>query len=737
MDSWPNQEALNKALNNYRTYMRAFIISNLKKIPGRNVEEVVIDSLDEARQTVRADEIERTLHNSDRDIKSIIDINDFPHLVNVNWKKSFKIPLTDDKTFRNQLWLIKDGRDQDWAHPPESDAEYEATRAHLFLIADVLGKINNPEAKRKIEQIRDECLSDNAAKLISEISEKLETVETQKKKYKMDFEKVEKQLKDLENEHNANKEQLKTIQTQLTEVEGQKRIAEEQLTTKTRDLKAAEDLLSENHDCLTTTSNQLEKIKAQKTSLEERLTSIEKQFEDEKQDYKDRVTSIKDQLAAVKLEKKDTEKCLLTMRNHLTTVAIDNQIFPSLSTDSAVRILDRRNTDKKEYLLELLELRQPSIIYVQSEEKINLLLKHIAPEKAEVIGKHNEQTSGVEERELLEKLGNGDLIAVVSDAIFSSLSEQHCIEHFVFPDLSYGIDTFFNRCHPAFTSKQGAFLHLIYDCKKDMKWITQKYPDRETLKKFYIDWRNFFGVNENFVKPENFRGKLNITKLEFESNCFILEELGFIERNKEGIKLLPDVAEKELDESVTYCTGEKLKREITEFQKFQIEHSVEQIWEKILENQSIENKQIIPEPEEERTDSEDSEFWAPIRNGDFGELFAGKPVPLSNDGWIQKSICNIGILLYLNKHNCYTQLLFIGDGRIERRDQIMKLFPESDYTWEYRDSPKEAKVRFPVLDKGKNERDDWDEIREKLVTMGTDIYNKIRESGSENMWTSQ
>ena len=25
-------------------------------------------------------------------------------------------------------------------------------------------------------------------------------------------------------------------------------------------------------------------------------------------------------------------------------------------------------------------------------------------------------------------------------------------------------------------------------------------------------------------------------------------------------------------------------------------------------------------------------------------------------------------------------------------------------------------------------RDDWDEIREKLVTMGTDIYNKINES---------
>ena len=53
---------------------------------------------------------------------------------------------------------------------------------------------------------------------------------------------------------------------------------------------------------------------------------------------------------------------------------------------------------------------------------------------------------------------------------------------------------------------------------------------------------------------------------------------------------------------------------------------------------------------------------------------------------------------------------------------------ESDYLYEYNDSPKQIRVKFPVLDKGKNNQDDWDEIREALVTMGTDIYNKINES---------
>ncbi len=124
-----------------------------------------------------------------------------------------------------------------------------------------------------------------------------------------------------------------------------------------------------------------------------------------------------------------------------------------------------------------------------------------------------------------------------------------------------------------------------------------------------------------------------------------------------------------------------------------------------------------------------SEFWEPIRNGKFGELFSGKPVPIRDEGWIGKSIRNIKVNLFINKKNCYIQLLFTEDGRMERRDQIMQLFPESDYTWEYSDSPKEAKVNFPVIEKGRDDREDWDEIREKLVNMGTDIYNKINESG--------
>ena len=103
----------------------------------------------------------------------------------------------------------------------------------------------------------------------------------------------------------------------------------------------------------------------------------------------------------------------------------------------------------------------------------------------------------------------------------------------------------------------------------------------------------------------------------------------------------------------------------------------------------------------------------------------GNQLLIRNENWISKSIRNIGVNLYLNKHNCYVQLLCTGDGRVERRDKIIELF--TDYEYVCKESPKEAKVNFPILDKGKNDREDWDEIREKLVAMGTDIYNTLRQ----------
>lgn len=120
--------------------------------------------------------------------------------------------------------------------------------------------------------------------------------------------------------------------------------------------------------------------------------------------------------------------------------------------------------------------------------------------------------------------------------------------------------------------------------------------------------------------------------------------------------------------------------------------------------------------------SEYSKFWEPIRRE---RLFQGKPV---HDPSFIKTINGIYLLPELRNHRCQIRMSFEGENRSERRAEIMKFFPESEYNYKYRESRSYASVIFPVLDKGIKDRGNWDEMRGKLVSMGTDIYNKINES---------
>ena len=120
-----------------------------------------------------------------------------------------------------------------------------------------------------------------------------------------------------------------------------------------------------------------------------------------------------------------------------------------------------------------------------------------------------------------------------------------------------------------------------------------------------------------------------------------------------------------------------------------------------------------------------SEFWEPIRRDG---LFSGKPVPIRDDGWIGKSVRGVLLILRLRNDYCAIALQFQGETRLERRDEVVKLFQGSGYNYKCTEAEKSASIVFRVLDKGKKNQDDWPEIREKFVTMGTDIYNRINES---------
>ncbi len=142
--SRPNKDALIRALDIFRDVMRPYIIQNLRRVQGAQVSQLISYSLPSRANAPR----------NSANIEAEIDINDFPPLIKDNWRNAFSSSFNSDMTVQNALWQIKEARNLA-AHPAPQDIDAEFTRAHLFHIADVLGKINAPEEKRAVEDIRD------------------------------------------------------------------------------------------------------------------------------------------------------------------------------------------------------------------------------------------------------------------------------------------------------------------------------------------------------------------------------------------------------------------------------------------------------------------------------------------------------------------------------------------------------------------------------------------------------
>ena len=150
----PNRDALNKALDIYRDAMRPFIIRNLKKVRGQQVEDAIRGALNDRQ----AEQFSQNLNKNGHDAEASIDIGDFPLLISRKWNGVFQQPFGDERGVQNALWMIKEARDKA-AHPSPQDIDLEFARTHLFHIADVLGKINAPEQKQAVETVRDRLTS--------------------------------------------------------------------------------------------------------------------------------------------------------------------------------------------------------------------------------------------------------------------------------------------------------------------------------------------------------------------------------------------------------------------------------------------------------------------------------------------------------------------------------------------------------------------------------------------------
>ncbi len=268
MTEFRNQEGLNRALNKCRAAMREFVFDHLEnKVQAETVEELI------------ERELGRESHNID--IKGILDI----FLNSYFWSSFFDQRFGYNPQLRREQYdirsvtrMIVNARNKA-AHLGMEDLDTEFTRTHLFLIADVLGEINKLDARREVENIRNELFPDGD-------QERLKIVEVEKTELEKRLKITSDQLKDVEKENAAYKkrigtipDQLKAANTEKTKYEKVIKAASNQLATLKKDNAQLEERLEVTSTRLEEVEEELATLKKDNTQLEERLQTTLVQLE--------------------------------------------------------------------------------------------------------------------------------------------------------------------------------------------------------------------------------------------------------------------------------------------------------------------------------------------------------------------------------------------------------------------------------------------------------------------------
>ena len=476
---------------------------------------------------------------------------------------------------RSVVQLIVEGRNK-CSHPPW-DLDKDYVRTHLFIIAEFLGKIDRNLDQQEVNTIIEELYYDDTPERLEESERQVEKINSEidnlvknNKKLSDDLEIKEIQLSELELK-------MDKLKSDITRMSQEKIEKNQKLKTTTTQLKNSKERLKKSTD-------EVKQEKEMIASLQQQIVSMETEHNENK-------TTLRKQLSTktkVIQENKDVIESLSSLLSVITLNQPNDTIFPQVNTTSSVRIIDQRNTNRKNYVFNLLKMKEPSIYYVKDVDQMYQYLTENMPEVSDLIEKHKQETSKQDEKELLVRLEEGNLKTIVSNSTVSVLPKIDCKIHILFCHLSPGIDVFINRCQPAFLSESTCFLHLIYDSDTDMDIIMESYPDRDIFNGFYVNLKGIDGIESNFIPTNNILNKLDMQKQTFDPICNIFQDIGMIEKNKYGVKLLSG-PKKKLEESTVFNNGIKNREKFQEFYDFQKRHSCIDLWDKIAEKTEISN----------------------------------------------------------------------------------------------------------------------------------------------------
>ena len=147
MTDRPNRKALADALDIYRDAMRPFIVRQLKRVPGKQVEDCIKSVLRDDRYN----QFEEDMREG-RSFEDAIDINDFPWIIKAHWYDAFRDFFKQGDRVRDTLLAISSARNK-VAHPGSQDIDPEYAERRLDNIASVLLEINEPGHSLAVEDI--------------------------------------------------------------------------------------------------------------------------------------------------------------------------------------------------------------------------------------------------------------------------------------------------------------------------------------------------------------------------------------------------------------------------------------------------------------------------------------------------------------------------------------------------------------------------------------------------------
>ncbi len=264
------------------------------------------------------------------------------------------------------------------------------------------------------------------------------------------------------------------------------------------------------------------------------------------------------------------------------------RMFPTQEEKSPVKIVDHRVLDnKQDFLLNLLEQTEPTLLYVRDEKALDQLFEMLG--STEKIGRCETDMSETDKAQVTGKLARGELLAIASNCTLTQLPH---INHIVFCHPIPQHLTFFNRCQSAFRHPETTYIHLIYQ-SKDIEWmrkcVSWEYPDKQILQKLYKCLQALSQDNRHLLTLESVIAGAQTDSIPVsavKNGLSILEELQLLTQypnfSKQEIQLLPPPSKKrQLHESETYLNGEQMKQTSHWFSEFQLRQNVKQIWERV------------------------------------------------------------------------------------------------------------------------------------------------------------